>query len=497
MNGDDQRAPTADLIVAANRGPVSFHSDPSGEPVVTRGAGGLVTVLAAMLARHPGVWIAAAASDEEEKLAAAATSVRVDLDEETFQVRYVAPDREAYQLFYNIAANPMLWFIQHYLWDLGRHPDIRQNELDAWYKGYLPVNRLFAEAILDELGGDGDGRVVIVHDYHFYAVAPTVRAGAPRAFLQQFVHIPWAQSDYWRVLPREIREQVFTSMLANDVVAFHTQHYVDNFLQGCVDVLDLDVDPHEHTVRADDHTVWVRAYPVSIDPAVLDKALTSPRVARAERELLKRRREYLLVRVDRLDLSKNILRGFLAFDRFLELHPEFRGRITFLARLQPSREDVEEYATYRERVMQTVAEINTRHGNTDWMPIDVRLEDNFPATLAAYRHYDALMVNAIFDGMNLVAKEGALVNTRDGVLILSENTGAFEEIGSLALPVNPFDIEEQADAIFRALTLPADEKADRSQAIREVITGNSVEKWVEAQWRDIEAKRALERGAAR
>jgi trehalose 6-phosphate synthase len=217
-------------------------------------------------------------------------------------------------------------------------------------------------------------------------------------------------------------------------------------------------------------------------------------VATAEAELLERRREYLLVRVDRLDLSKNILRGFLAFDRFLELHPEFKGHITFLARLQPSREDVEEYVDYRERVMHLVAEINTRHGNTDWMPIDVRIEDNFPATLAAYRHYDALMVNAIFDGMNLVAKEGALVNTADGVLILSENTGAFEEIGRLAVSVNPFDIEEQADAIYRALTMPKAEKAARAGAIRDVILGNSVEKWVAAQWRDIERKRTLEAG---
>jgi trehalose 6-phosphate synthase len=481
-----------DLIVAANRGPVSFHSDAAGEPVVKRGAGGLVTVLSAMLRRHPGVWIAAAASAEEEEIAAAATSVRVELDGETFQVRYVAPDREAYSRFYNIAANPMLWFIQHYLWDLARHPDIRQNELDAWYEGYLPVNRLFGEAILDELGGDGEGRVVIVHDYHLYAVAPVVRAGAPRVFLQQFVHIPWAQSDYWRVLPRDVREQVFRSLLASDVVAFHTQHYVDNFLQGCRDVLDAEIDEGERAVVADGHATWVRAYPVSIDPDVLERAVNSPRVARAERALLERRREHLIVRVDRLDLSKNILRGFLAFDRFLELHPEFKDRVTFLARLQPSREDVEEYVAYRERVMQLVAEINTRHGNTDWMPIDVRIEDDFPATLAAYRHYDALMVNAIFDGMNLVAKEGALVNTIDGVLILSENTGAFEEIGSLALAVNPFDIEAQADALYRALTMPRRERAVRAGAIREVVLHNSVEKWVSAQWRDIDRKRALE-----
>ena len=177
--------------------------------------------------------------------------------------------------------------------------------------------------------------------------------------------------------------------------------------------------------------------------------------------------------------------------------PSSRVSITFLARLQPSREDVEEYVAYRERVMRLVAEINTRHGNTDWMPIDVRLEDNFPATLAAYRHYDALMVNAIFDGMNLVAKEGALVNTIDGVLILSENTGAFEEIGALAVAVNPFDIEDQAQAIYRALTMPEAEKAARAKAIRGVVLGNSVEKWVAAQWRDIERKRGALAGAGR
>jgi trehalose 6-phosphate synthase len=476
--------------------PVRPDSDAAGEPVVKRGAGGLVTVLGAMLRRHPGVWIAAAASDEEEELAAAAQSLRVDLDGETYQVRYVAPEREAYNQYYNIIANPMLWFIQHYLWDLARHPDIRQNEIDAWRDGYLVVNRLFGEAILDELGDDGAGRVVIVHDYQLYAVAPVVRAGAPRAFLQQFVHIPWAQSDYWKVLPRDIREQIFRSVLANDVVAFHTQHYVDNFLQGCADVLDVTIDTQEKAVLIDDRTVWVRAYPVSIDPEVLEHAVRSTRVARAERELLERRRKYLLVRVDRLDLSKNILRGFLAFDRFLELHPEFKGQITFLARLQPSREDVEEFVAYRDRVMRLVAEINTRHGNTDWMPIDVRLEDNFPATLAAYRHYDALMVNAIFDGMNLVAKEGALVNTMNGVLILSENTGAFEEIGALSVAVNPFDIEDQAQAIFRALTMPEAEKAARAKAIRGVVLGNSVEKWVAAQWADIARKRALDASLA-
>ena len=476
------------LVVAANRGPVSFHGDPSGEPVVTRGPGGLVSVLTAMLRSNPGVWIAAAQSDEEERLAAKGASAEIKLDRDRYTVRYISFDAATYSLFYNIVANPMLWFIQHYLWDLGRHPDISENEITAWHDGYVPVNRLFAEAIVDEIGGDGGRHLVILHDYHLYLTAPLVRAAAPKVFLQQFVHIPWAQSDYWRILPPELRTAIFEGLLANDIVAFHTQHYVDNFLQGCVDVLDLPIDYARKSVRVGERDVWVRAYPVSIDAQSLRAAASSRRVTEEERMLLERRREYLLLRVDRLDLSKNIIRGFKAFDRFLDLHPEFKERITFLALFQPSREDVEEYVEYRRRVMETVAEINTKHGNTDWMPIDVRIQDNYPLALAAYKHYDALMVNAIFDGMNLVAKEGAILNWRQGVLILSENTGAYEELGAFAVGVNPFDMEEQAEAIHRALTMPATEKRLRSEQIVEVVERNSIEKWVNAQFADFSAK---------
>jgi trehalose 6-phosphate synthase len=476
------------LVVAANRGPVSFHNDPSGEPVVTRGPGGLVSVLTQMLRAKPGVWIAAAQSPEEERLAAKGKSAEVKLDRDRYKVRYVSFDATTYRRYYNIVANPMLWFIQHYLWDLGRHPDISENEIVAWREGYVPVNRLFAEAIVDEIGGDGSEHTVILHDYHLYLTAPLVRAAAPKVFLQQFVHIPWVQSDYWRVLPMEIRAAIFEGLLANDIVAFHTQHYVDNFLQGCVDVLDLPIDYANKSVHVGDRDVWVRAYPVSIDPQSLRAAAASRRVTEEERKLLQRRREFLLLRVDRLDLSKNIIRGFKAFDRFLDLHPEFKERITFLALCQPSRLDVEEYVEYRRRVMEIVAQINTKHGNTDWMPIDVRIQDNYPFALAAYKHYDALMVNATFDGMNLVAKEGAIINWRQGVLILSENTGAYEELGAFAVGVNPFDIEEQAEAIHRALTMSATEKRLRSEQIVEVVERNSIEKWVNAQSADFSAK---------
>ncbi len=170
-----------------------------------------------------------------------------------------------------------------------------------------------------------------------------------------------------------------------------------------------------------------------------------------EREILRRRREHLILRVDRADLSKNILRGFAAFDLFLEQHPEFAEQVTFIAHLIPSRQDVPEYAEYLERIEALVAVVNHRHGTTDWMPIDLRLRENLEEAIAAYKHYDLLMVNAMFDGMNLIAKEGPLVNERHGVSLLSENTGAHEELAEFALSVNPFDVQEQADAIHRAL----------------------------------------------
>jgi trehalose 6-phosphate synthase len=474
------------LVVAANRGPVSFHSDPHGEPVVTRGPGGLVTVLTEVLRTHPGTWVAAALGDEEARLAAGDEAVEVAIDRDTYRLRYVALDPEAYHKYYNIVANPMLWFIQHYLWDLGWHPDIADNETDAWEAGYVPVNRRFAEAVVAELGSEP--AVVMLHDYHLYRVAAEVRAAGGDVFLHQFVHIPWAQSDYWRVLPDHIRRAVFEGLLANDIVAFHTEHYARNFLQGCADLVDADVDYDRRVVRVDGREVWVRAYPVSIDPAQLRRAAGSQRAAAAEAALLARRRDHLVLRVDRLDPSKNVIRGFVAFGRFLELHPEYRERITFLALLQPSREDVEEYVTYRERVERTVADINTLHGTTDWMPIDLRIQDDFPVTLAAYKHYDALMVNAISDGMNLVAKEGPVLNGRAGVLILSEHAGAFEELGAFALGVNPFDIEQQAAALHHALTMPADERAVRARNLVRVVEENSVEKWVTTQFSDIRRK---------
>jgi trehalose 6-phosphate synthase len=385
----------------------------------------------------------------------------------------------------------MLWFIQHYLWDLGRHPDIGAEELDAWRNGYLVVNEAFASAVVDEVRqapGGGAEAIVFLHDYQLYCVAPRVRAACPSAFLHQFVHIPWPQSDYWRVLPEHMRRAVFEGLLANDIVAFHTADYVRNFLRCCQDLLGLEVDVEAGNVLCDGREVWVRAYPVSIDPESLRASAASPEAHAAERELLEKRREFLLLRVDRMDLSKNIIRGFVALDRFLELHPEYKERFTFLALLQPSRGDIEEYVTYRERVERLVADVNTRHGTTDWMPIDLRVQDDFPVTLAAYAQYDVLLVNAISDGMNLVAKEGPVLNREAGVLILSENAGAYEELGEHAIGVNPFNIEQQAEAIHAALTMSVGERERRAALLRDAVEGASIGLWVETQFADIAAK---------
>jgi trehalose 6-phosphate synthase len=234
----------------------------------------------------------------------------------------------------------------------------------------------------------------------------------------------------------------------------------------------------------------VRAYPLSIDTQRLHRVAESAEVEFYEKEVLRRRRDKLILRVDRADLSKNVLRGFTAFDVFLEQHSEFREKVTFIAHLQPSRQDVPEYAEYLERIEALVAVVNHRHGTTDWMPIDLRIYENFHEAVARYKHFDLLMVNSLFDGMNLVAKEAPTVNTRDGVVMLSENTGAHEELGDCTLSVNPFDIQEQADEIHRALTMEPEERALRAKRLKEIINERDPGDWVDEQLADIRLKRS-------
>jgi trehalose 6-phosphate synthase len=234
--------------------------------------------------------------------------------------------------------------------------------------------------------------------------------------------------------------------------------------------------------------VWVRAYPISIDPSEFEELAQSEAVLEQEK-LVKDLPGKLLLRVDRTDLSKNVVRGFQAYGRMLERHPEIAGEVTFLAQLQPSRTDIPEYAAYMEAVGRTAEEVNERHGTGSWRPIELFMEDNFPRSVAAYKNFDALLVNAVRDGMNLVAKESAVINEKNGVLVLSENAGAHEELGEHALTVNPYDVDEQAEAIHAALTMPDEERERWARALRETVMNNTIDDWVEAQLKDIAAYR--------
>jgi trehalose 6-phosphate synthase len=481
----DSRGP---LVLVSNRGPVTFQDDGS----VKRGTGGLVTALTGLASHRDAVWIASALTDGDARKAheaeGKALTVRSPAGGE-YQVRLVVSDPDAYDRFYNIFANPMLWFIQHYLWDLSNAPDVRRNEVEAFEYGYNVVNEDLATAVIEEIQGE-DEPVVMVHDYHLYTLPALVRRARPDVFLHHFVHIPWTQSDAWRVLPQKIREELYCGLLSNDIIGFHTSSYRRNFLQCCRDLMDLDVDFEAGVVRFEDREVWVRSYPLPIDAKALFNVASSDGVADQEQELLRRRRDHLILRVDRADLSKNVLRGFSAFDLFLEQHPEFRERITFIAQLMPSRTDVPEYAEYLERIEALVAVVNHRHGTPDWMPIQLKLRDDLEEAVAAYKHYDVLLVNAMFDGMNLVAKEGPMVNERDGVSILSENTGAHEELGEHALSVNPFDIQALADSIHAALTMQPAERASRLRGLKEIVTARDPGDWIDEQLDDIRAKAA-------
>ncbi len=478
------------LVIASNRGPAQFELGEDGERVMRRGGGGLVTALAGLVAHRGVLWVASAMTDEDVEVAREAEGepVEIDLDGVSYDVLMVESDPAAYEGFYKVIANPILWFIQHYLWDLSNAPDIRQEELDAWEHGYRVVNEDIARALIEAIADDPEP-LVMFHDYHLYTAPGVVREQRPDAFLQHFVHIPWSQPDSWRIVPVAWREEIFRGLLANDIIGFHTTAYCRNFFHCCRELMELEVDYERGAVLHDGRETWVRAYPLGIDAERLDRAAASDEVAVYEQELLRRRRDSLIIRVDRADLSKNVLRGFTAFDVFLSQHPEFRERVTFIAHLQPSRQDVPEYAEYLDRIEALVAVVNHRHGTTDWMPIDLRIYENFPEAVARYKHFDLLMVNSIFDGMNLVAKEAPAVNTRDGVVMLSENTGSHEELGDCTLTVNPFDIQEQADTIHRALTMDSEERRLRASRLREIVRDRDPGVWINEQLEDVRAKR--------
>jgi trehalose 6-phosphate synthase len=476
------------LIVVSNRGPVSFARDEDGNRVARRGGGGLVTALRSFVAHHDITWVASAISVEDRAVADESGGEAVEevaRDGSPYRLRLVAHDPAAYDWFYNVVANPTLWFLQHYLWALAYAPNIDPGLYHAWEDGYVPVNRAFAEAAVAELEAQPDA-AVFFQDYHLYLAPRFVREAHPDAPLAHFVHIPWPEPNIWRVLPEPIRNAIHDGLLANDVVGFHAHRWRRSFLRSSRDLLDAECDFDGSICSHRDGRTFVATRPISVDPTEFEDLAAGDEVRMLEAELESHRPEVLVLRVDRTDPSKNVVRGFRAFEYYLDAHPEMHGRVGMLALLDPSRQDIPEYAEYLGAIQRAARAVNDRFQREGWTPIDLRIEDDFPLSVAAYKQYDVLLVNAIYDGLNLVAKEAPLVNARDGVLILSENAGAHEELGPWALTVNPFDLEAQARAIEEAIQMSQEERHARIESIREQVRSHDVAGWLEAQLEDLD-----------
>jgi trehalose 6-phosphate synthase len=347
------------------------------------------------------------------------------------------------------------------------------------------VNEGFADAVVEELEHEPD-TAVFFHDYHLYLAPRFVRERAPDALLAHFVHIPWPQTDYWHVMPDQIRRAIHEGLLANDAIGFHTHRWKLNFLRAASDLAGAECDFAESVAEHDGHRTLATEHPISIDPAEFEELAQSEAVLAAEKDLVARRPERLIVRVDRTDPSKNIARGFRAFELYLEAHPEAHGMVGMLAVLDPSRQDIPEYSEYLAAIQREARRVNDRFQQNGWTPLELSIQDDFPGALAAYKQFDVLLVNAIFDGLNLVSKEAPLLNERDGVLILSENAGAHEELGEWAVSVNPFDVAGQAEALHEALSMPLAERRERIEAIRAQVREHDVASWVEGQLADLD-----------
>ena len=479
------------LLVVFNRAPVSYVRDAAGEWVARRGGGGVVTALGGLLAHHDVTWVASAMTEEDRAVAAenGGSFVETTADGAEYRLRLVAHDPAVYERFYNVLANPTLWFLQHYLWGLGSAPDFGPELHEAWEDGYVPVNEALAAAALEELDRSPDA-AVLFHDYHLYLAPRVVRDARPDAVTSHFLHVPWPEPDYWHALPFELRTAVHEGLLANDVVGFHTERWRRAFLLSAERLIGARVDHHAATVEHRGRTTRVVAHPISVDAREFERLREDPAVLEREAALVERRPELLVLRVDRTDPSKNIVRGFQAFALLLERHPELHGRVGMAALLAPSRETIAEYAEYARTVEAAVRDVNERFGRDDWQPVALDVADDFHRSVAGYKQFDVLLVNPVFDGLNLVSKEAFLVNERDGVLVLSENAGVHEELGDWAFTVSPLDVSGQAEALYAALTLAPDERRRRAEAIRRHVRAHDIHEWIEAQLSDLDAVRS-------
>lgn len=449
------------VVIASNRGPLSYRFS-DGELVGRRGGGGLVSGLAPLVEEGRATWIAAALSDADRAAATAGITSADGLSAHLLDI-----DPEDHRAAYDVISNETLWFIHHGLYDLTRTPAYD----DAWWAAwaaYARVNERFADAVCEL---SPQGAAVLVQDYHLTLLAPSVRDRRPDLSLVHFHHTPFAGPDGLRVLPPAARETMLGALASHHACGFHTQDWAGNF-----------DDSLRHWPTTADTTVRSFASTLSSDAAALAATAASLECAQAHDALDEAVGDLqLIVRVDRMELSKNIVRGFEAYDLLLAQRPDLRGRVTFLACCYPSRENVEAYRRYRDEVEAAAAHLQRRWGDADWSPVQLETDDDYPRSVAALRRYDVLMVNPVRDGLNLVAKEGPLVNERDGQLVLSTEAGAFAELGGHVDAVHPFDLAATASALAAALDRGADERRERAAALRTAAARRTPGDWLADQ----------------
>lgn len=463
---------SAELLFCSHRG-LYTHQRLDGRLVARRGGGGLIGAIAPVLERFGGTWVAAATSEGDRELARAEPRGR---ETDGFVLRLLDLPPEDHRLHYDVVSNEYLWFAFHYLFDVPSQPVFGAAFGEAW-DAYERVNRLYAEAVLDAHRPDA----VLVEDYHLIRVGAEVRrlgwtADVP---LLYFHHTPWCDPDYFSLFPDRLRRRILEGLLAYDAVGFHADRWARAFCACCERFCGADVS--EGAIRHGDRTTQVTVSSVPLDVDRLRERAASERTERwLERIEAERRGRRLLTRVDRIDLSKNPLRGFLAFEELCDRRPEIARDVWFLALQYPSRLGVARYRKYFLECMRVVRRINERFADATpggEGPIGWRFEDDFDQSLAAMRACDAVLVNPVFDGLNLVSKEMPTVNEHDAVLLLSRNAGVFEEIGDAALGLDPFDVTGTAGAIEESMDMPAPERHDRAERLRRLATTTTPEHW--------------------
>ena len=479
------------LIIASNRGPVEFQlsSDKTLKP--RRGAGGMVTALIDAGNRMEVTWVAMTMTEGDRVAVKEAQHnggiLRSPIRGQKMDLRYVAIPKSAYRKHYEKISNELLWFLQHYLYDPTQDSASTDMLQDAWNNGYRVANQAIADEVNAEIDRDTTTPpVVMLHDYHLYLAPAMIRKVHPNIVMQQFIHIPWPDVRCWHFLPSNITHDIYTGLIGNDIIGFQTDRDARNFLEGARTLLDdAEVDFEEGTVCWQGRCTLARAYPISISVTEERRVVNSVAGKRAAEKIQPLLSEHTIMRVDRIEPTKNILRGFQAYDKMLAEHPELHEKVTFLAFLVPSRQSLPIYRRYSADVMDAMHAINQKYGTEDWTPIHDFCENDRTRALAAMQYYDVLLVNPIIDGMNLVAKEGPAVNQRDGVLVLSRTAGAFQQLAKGSIPTSPTDVNETAGALYKAVMLSTEERRTKATYARQAVERSDLNTWLTRQISDI------------